>query len=88
MLISGLNLGSEVERGFLSRVRALRDYLKHDYRRMCVNALSTSGDLCSAWLCIPYALSSLTDSDFGCPCAHVHTTTHSKGQDDACTAST
>jgi hypothetical protein len=41
VLIKALNLGSEIERGFLTRVGALRDFLKHDYRRMCVNALST-----------------------------------------------
>ena len=71
-LVKALHLGAVAERGFLVRVRKLRDFLKHDYRRMCVNALSTPGDPCSGWLCIPFGLSALTDGDFSCPCSHEH----------------
>ena len=74
MLIKSLALGVQTERGFLSRAHALRDFLKHDYRRMCVNAsgLDASSPR-SAWLCIPFALSTLTDGAFSCACNHEHT---------------
>ena len=73
-LIKELALGTSTERGFLARARALRDYLKHDYRRECVNASSLSPSTPrSAWLCIPYALSTLTDGAYSCLCDHDHT---------------
>lgn len=71
-LVKALHLGAEAERGFLARMRKLRDFLKHDYRRMCVNALNAPSDPCSAWLCILHGLSTLTDGVFSCPCSHEH----------------
>jgi len=73
-LIKSLTLGAKTERGYLARAHALRDFLKHDYRRMCVNAsgLDASAPR-SAWLCIPFALSTLTDGAFSCACEHEHT---------------
>ena len=72
-LIRALHLGADAERGFLARVGELRDFLKHDYRRMCVNSLSLPpAQQCSAWLCIPHGLSTLTEGAFSCPCAHEH----------------
>lgn len=71
-LIKALHLGVDVERGFLARVQKLRDFLKHDYRRMCANALNTPTNPCSAWLCIPHGLSTLTEGAFSCPCPREH----------------
>ena len=73
-LIKSLTLGATTERGFLSRAHALRDFIKHDYRRMCVNSSGLDPSTPrSAWLCIPFALSTLTDGAFSCACEHEHT---------------
>ena len=73
-LIKSLTLGATTERGFLSRAHALRDFIKHDYRRMCVNSSGLNPSTPrSAWLCIPFALSTLTDGAFSCACEHEHT---------------
>ena len=41
---------------------------------MCINATAQPASAPrSARLCIPYALSSLTDGAFGCSCSHEHT---------------
>ena len=48
--------------------------MKHDYRRMCVNASALDASTPrSAWLCFPFALSTLTDGAFSCACDHEHT---------------
>jgi hypothetical protein len=66
-LIGELGLGSKETAGFLARVDALSDYLRHEYRRECTNLL-TAGCQGGAAYCIPYALSG--DQEFACSCRH------------------
>eukprot|EP00966_Prymnesium_polylepis_P075686 1755260-Prymnesium_polylepis.2 len=65
-VVAQLGLGAESVRGFETRINALSEYLRTQYRRSCSNILS-AGCQGRAAFCIPYALSG--DSEFACYCS-------------------